>query len=110
MFSLPDPDPRQPIKNNILWLLTRYNLDIDTMYRILSERRKMPSGKNRYQGIERALKRLQKEGWPIAKEIDEHGVAWYSSGEGFMAFVVEQLRKDVERIKKRISASRGQEV
>ena len=97
---IPDWHPERPLKDNILWLFTLGKLDIDTMYRILKTMRSMPSGKDKYQGIERAIRRLQKEGWPIIKEMDNRGVAWYSAGEGFMTFIVEQIKSDAEKIEK----------
>lgn len=62
--------------------------------------RSMPSGKDKYRGIERALRQLQKEGWPIIKETDNHSVAWYSLDQSFGEFIVKRLNDVVERIKK----------
>lgn len=101
MRSLPDNGPEEPIKNNILWLFLQYRMDIDIMYRILQNIRAMPSGKDKYRNIERAIKALDKEGWPIDKEVDNHGIVWYSAGLGFMEFVNAQFLKEVNSIVKK---------
>jgi hypothetical protein len=119
VFTLPSRDPNDPLKCNILWIISeRHVLDIDQFYTILSEIRDMPhhlvkveandrmpdepefkdNNKHKYTQIKRALVQLQREGWPIAKEIDRNGVAWYSAGPGFMEFVYRQLLKEINDI------------
>ncbi len=100
MRSLPDKDSKAPVKNNILWLLMRYRMDIDIFYRTLQNMRKMPTGKDKYRSIERALRELDKEGWPIIKEIDKHGITWYSAGPSFKDFLLVQFEKETESIAK----------
>ena len=75
-------------------------MDIDIMYRTLQNIRPMLTGKDKYRSIERAIKVLDKEGWPIDKEMDNHGIAWYGAGPGFMDFVYGQLLKEVDDIVK----------
>ena len=99
MRSLPNNSPKDPIKNNILWLLRKgYRLDISLFYEILSRFRDMPLGKDKYRGIERALNALVKEGWPIVKEIDNIGIAWYYAGPDFTKFRIKQLVEYASRI------------
>lgn len=119
---MPDSDPKRPLKYNVLWLIAKgYALDIEQFYSILREIRKMPLNikrrktektlpdeseeidinKHKYTQIERALVQLQREGWPITKEIDNHGIAWYSAGPGFMEFFYGQLLKEVNIIVKK---------
>ena len=98
MRSFPNISAEEPIKNNILWLLLRYRMDIDIMYRTLQNIRPMPSGKDKYLSIGRAIKALDKEGCPITKETDDNGIAWYSAGPGFMEFVYGQLLREVDGI------------
>jgi hypothetical protein len=99
VISLPNNSPKEPIKNNILWLLTKgYRLDIGLFYEILSRFRKMPSAKDKYRGIERALKTLEKEGWPIDKVTDDNKVVWYSPGPEFTKFRIKQLVEYAGRI------------
>ena len=42
----------------------------------------MLDGKDKYRSIERSLIQLQKE-YPISKQIDKNGIAWYGMGKGF---------------------------
>ena len=99
MKSLPNNSPKEPIKNNILWLLEEgYRFDITLFYEILGRFRDMPSGKDKYRGIERALKALKKEGWPIIKETDNNGIAWYYAGHGFTEFLIKRLVEYASRI------------
>lgn len=116
---MPDSDPKRPLKYNVLWLIAKgYVLDIEQFYSILREIRKMPLNikrrktektlpdeseeidinKHKYTQIERALVQLQREGWPITKEIDNHRIAWYGAGPGFMEFVYGQFLKEVDGI------------
>jgi len=99
--SLPNGSPEEPIKNNILWLLMRYRMDIDIMYRTLQNIRPMPTGKDKYRSIERAIKALDKEGWPIDKEMDNHGIAWFGAGPKFMDFVYGQILTEANDIIKK---------
>jgi hypothetical protein len=62
--------------------------------------REMPTGKDKYRGIERALKQLLKEGCPIHMEPDRNGIMWYSAGEGFGQFVARSLNIEGEKIRK----------
>lgn len=99
MRSLPNNSPKDPIKNNILWLLTEgYRLDISLFYEIMGRFRDMPSAKDKYRGIERALKTLEKEGWPIDKVTDDNKVVWYSAGPDFTKFRIKQLVEYASRI------------
>lgn len=91
MFTIPDPDPKKPLKNNILYLFSAgYILDVDSIYQNISGKRDIPSGKDKYRGIERAIKQLEKEEWPIHKESDKNGIIWYRAGTGFNAFLIEK--------------------
>ena len=100
MLSFPSPDSKEPIKNNILYLFWRgYNLDLDILYRTLCNMREMPTGKDKYRGIERALRQLQKEGWPIHMEPDGNGITWYSAGEGFDSRLKESMQNFLEVLK-----------
>ena len=91
MFTIPSPDPKRPLKCNILWVISEgCVLDIEQFYAVLSEMRddmpihpvkveekdRMPdepefkdNNKHKYTEIRRALLQLQKEGWPINKPI-----------------------------------------
>ena len=75
-----------------------YRLDISLFYEILGRFRDMPSAKDKYRGIERALKALEKEGWPIVKETDNNGIAWYYAGHNFIEFVIKWLVEYASRI------------
>jgi hypothetical protein len=104
VLSFPSPDSKEPIKNNILYLFWKgYNLELDILYRTLCNMREMPTGKDKYRGIERALKQLQKEGWPIHMEPDGNGITWYSAGEGFGQFMASILYAEVGKIRKESS-------
>ena len=83
MHTLPSMDPNKPIKCNILWLISEGKaLDIGSFYDLLSKHRNMLDGKFKYRSIERSLIQLQKE-YPISKQIDKNGIAWYGMGKGF---------------------------
>lgn len=83
MHTLPSMDPNKPIKCNILWLISEGKvLDIGSFYDLLSKHRNMLDGKDKYRSVERSLIQLRKE-YPISKEIDKNGIAWYSMGKGF---------------------------
>ena len=83
MLTLPSMDPNKPIKCNILWLISEGKaLDIGSFYDLLCKHRKMLDGNDKYRSIERSLKQLQKE-YPISKQIDKNGIAWYGMGKGF---------------------------
>lgn len=112
MFTFPDPDPNKPLKYNVLWLIAMgYALDVGQFYDILrhmgmdmplklkkiEEDKRMPDeplekdiNKHKYTQIKRALVQLQKEGWPINRQV-LNGVAWYGMGEGFTKFLLERF-------------------
>lgn len=118
MFTIPSPDPKRPLKCNILWVISEgCVLDIEQFYAVLSEMRddmpihpvkveekdRMPdepefkdNNKHKYTEIRRALLQLQKEGWPINKHVDQNGVAWYSMGKGFTEFLLNRFISDYE--------------
>lgn len=100
MRTVPDNDPKKPLKYNILWLISKgYVLDITLFYDILSrKRRDMPNNKDKYRSIERSLLQLEKEGWSIKKELDQNGVAWYSADIGFGDFVGKELLKEINNV------------
>lgn len=107
MFSIPDPDPAKPLKCNILWYFRAgYVLDIDGFYNNLKRTREIPSGKNKYSGIERAVKQLVREGWPVSRIMDHNGIAWYFAGDGFEKYYAEGMlrivKKEVGSMKRKI--------
>lgn len=80
MITVADPDTHKPLKYNILYLflISAGRYDIITMYEILREVREMPDDRHKYQGIEQALKQLDKEGFALHKALVK-GVAYYSA-------------------------------
>ncbi len=64
--------------------------------------REMPIGKDKYRGIERALKQLISEGWPIEKITDKNGIAWYRAVDGFLEFYVKTLKEKISKHRKRM--------
>ena len=117
MFTLPSRDPKAPLKCNILWVISEgHVLDIGQFYTVLREMRdnmpihlikvenedRMPdepefkdNNKHKYTQIKRALVQLEREGWPIHKQL-VNGVAWYGMGRGFDRFFLERLKEYYE--------------
>ena len=120
MFTIPSRDPKRPLKCNILWIISEgYVLDIGQLYTVLREMRdnmpihlikvenedRMPdepefkdANKHKYTQIERAIVQLQREGWPLVKETDNNGIAWYYAGHDFTEFMIKRLVEYASRI------------
>ena len=62
--------------------------------------REMPTGRDKYRGIERALQQLIREGWPIQKVTDKNGIAWYCAVDGFLEFYVKTLKEKIGKLRK----------
>ena len=119
MLTIPAKEPEMPIKFNILWLIVNNGpMDIDGLYTALVQIRDMPlhlvkvpkkkdkkpmpdepefkdNNKHKYTQIKRALVQLEREGWPIHKQL-VNGVAWYGMGSGFDRFFLERLKEYYE--------------
>ncbi len=97
MITIPDPDISKPLKYNILYLLISGRYDIITMYEILKEARYMPDNKDKYKGIERALRELDKEGFALKKDIVK-GVAYYSASQETILKLTENVIKEANKV------------
>ena len=97
MITIPDPDISKPLKYNILYLLMSRRYDIITMYEILKEARDMPDNKDKYKGIERALKELDKEGFSLKKDIVK-GVGYYSASPETVLKISENVLKEYKNM------------
>ena len=97
MLTFPDNDPKMPIKFNLIWLIVNNGpMDIDGFYIALLEMRKdMPHNEHKYTKIRRGLEQLEREGWPIHKQL-ANGVAWYGIGKGFNRFLLERLKEYID--------------
>ena len=117
---MPSRDPKAPLKCNILWIISEgYVLDIGQFYTFLREMRdnmpihlikvenedRMPdepefkdTNKHKYTQIERAIVKLQRDGWPIVKEKDNNGIAWYYAGHDFTEFMIKRLFEHIGKI------------
>ena len=93
MITIPDPDISKPLKYNILYLLMSGRYDIIAMYEILKEVRNMPDDRHKYQGIEHALRELDKEGFALHKDIVK-GVAYYSASPETVLKIYENVLKE----------------
>ncbi len=99
MITIPDPDISKPLKYNILYLLMSFDgsHDVISMYEILKEVRKMPDNKDKYKGIERALKELDKEGFSLKKDIVK-GVVYYSPSPETVLKIAENVLKEYKNM------------
>ena len=93
MITIPDPDISKPLKYNILYLLMSGRYDIIAMYEILKKARDMPDDRHKYQGIEHALRELDKEGFALHKDIVK-GVAYYSASPETVLKIYENVLKE----------------
>lgn len=97
MITIPDPDISKPLKYNILYLLMSGRYDIITMYEILKEVRNMPDDRHKYQGIEHALRELDKEGFALQKDIVKQ-VAYYLASPETILKIAENVGKEYKNM------------
>ena len=97
MITIADPDTRKPLKYNILYLLMSGRYDIVALYEILKKARYMPDNKDKYKGIERALKELDKEGFALQKDIVKQ-VAYYSASPETILKIAENVEKEYKNM------------
>ena len=97
MITIADPDIRKPLKYNILYLLMSGRYDIIALYEILKKARYMPDNKDKYKGIERALKELDKEGFALQKDIVKQ-VAYYSASPETILKIAENVEKEYKNM------------
>ena len=97
MITIADPDTRKPLKYNILYLLMSGRYDIVALYEILKKARYMPDNKDKYKGIERALRELDKEGFALQKDIIKQ-VAYYSASPETILKIAENVEKEYKNM------------
>ena len=99
MVTFPDNDPKMPIKFNLLWLIVNNGpTDIDGLYTaLLGMRKDMSRNQHKYTKIRRGLEQLEREGWPIRRQLI-NGIAWYGMGKGFTLFFLTRLKEYLDDI------------
>ena len=97
MITIADPDTRKPLKYNILYLLMSGRYDIVALYEILKKARYMPDNKDKYKGIERALRELDKEGFALQKDIVKQ-VAYYSASPETILKIAENVGREYKNM------------